>query len=82
MRTPLEALKGAKLLSYQRVSTTKQEGTLPTQERVNKASLKKLGLNSEPEMFSEQISGVKLQREQLLKMIAKALELRKKGKKA
>jgi len=81
MRTPKEALKGAKILAYQRVSTTKQEGTLPTQERVNKESLKKMGITAIPELFSEQISGVKLEREQLLKMIEKALQLKKQGKK-
>ena len=79
--TPKEALKGAKVLSYQRVSTTKQEGTLPTQERVNKESLKKEGFTGKPEMFSEQASGTKLDREQLLAMISRALELKKSGKK-
>jgi len=79
--TPKEALKGAKVLAYQRVSTTKQEGTLPTQERVNKESLKKEGFSGIPELFSEQASGTKLDREQLLAMIARALELKKSGKK-
>ena len=79
--TPKEAFKGAKVLSYQRVSTTKQEGTLPTQERVNKESLKKEGFTGKPEMFSEQASGTKLDREQLLAMITRALALKKSGKK-
>ena len=79
--TPKEAFKGAKVLAYQRVSTTKQEGTLPTQERVNKESLKKEGFTGKPEMFSEQASGTKLDREQLLAMIARAIELKKSGKK-
>ena len=79
--TPKEAFKGAKVLSYQRVSTTKQEGTLPTQERVNKESLKKEGFTGKPEMFSEQASGTKLDRGQLLAMITRALALKKSGKK-
>ena len=61
--TPREALKGAKVLRYQRVSTTKQEGTLPTQERIVKELLKKEvkpestfhwpALESNSEVFSE-----------------------------
>ena len=76
-----DALKGARVLSYQRVSTTKQEGTLPTQEKANKASLKKFGFKGQPELFSEQISGTKLDRKQLNAMIQRALELKKQGKK-
>ena len=76
-----DALKGARVLSYQRVSTTKQEGTLPTQEKANKASLKSMGFKGQPELFSEQISGTKLDRKQLNAMIQRALELKKQGKK-
>jgi DNA invertase Pin-like site-specific DNA recombinase len=76
-----DALKGARVLSYQRVSTTKQEGTLPTQEKANKASLKSLGFKGQPELFSEQISGTKLDRKELNAMIKRALELKKQGKK-
>ena len=72
-----DALKGARVLSYQRVSTTKQEGTLPTQENANKASLKSMGFKGQPELFSEQISGTKLDRKQLNAMIQRALELKK-----
>ena len=80
MRTPREALKGAKVLAYQRVSTTKQEGTLPTQERIVKDALKKAGFSGIPELFSEKASGTKLDRKQLLAMIKRALELKAKGK--
>ena len=79
--TPREALKGAKVLRYQRVSTTKQEGTLPTQERIVKELLKKEGVTGKSESFSEQASGTKLDRKQLLAMIQRASELKKSGKK-
>ena len=76
-----DTLKGAKVLTYQRVSTTKQEGNLSTQERIVKDALKNAGFSGKPEVFSEQSSGTKLDREELLKMIARALELKSLGKK-
>lgn len=76
-----DTLKGAKVLTYQRVSTTKQEGNLSTQERIVKDALKNAGFTGKPEVFSEQSSGTKLDREELLKMIARALELKSQGKK-
>jgi len=76
-----DTLKGAKVLTYQRVSTTKQEGNLSTQERIVKDALKNAGFSGKPEVFSEQSSGTKLDREELLKMIARALELKSQGKK-
>jgi DNA invertase Pin-like site-specific DNA recombinase len=76
-----DTLKGAKVLTYQRVSTTKQEGNLSTQERIVKDTLKNAGFTGKPEVFSEQSSGTKLDREELLKMIARALELKSQGKK-
>jgi len=76
-----DTLKGAKVLTYQRVSTTKQEGNLSTQERIVKDALKNAGFSGKPEVFSEQSSGTKLDRDELLKMIARALELKSQGKK-
>ena len=76
-----DTLKGAKVITYQRVSTTKQEGNLSTQERIVKDALKNAGFTGKPEVFSEQSSGTKLDREELLKMISRALELKSQGKK-
>jgi DNA invertase Pin-like site-specific DNA recombinase len=81
MRTPREVLKGAKVLSYHRVSTVKQEGSLATQKKVVQAGLKNAGFNNKAEVFEEQASGTKLDREQMLAMIERALALRKQGKK-
>jgi len=64
--TPREALKGAKVFAYHRVSTTKQEGTLPVQERTVKAGLKKEGFTGKAESSSEQASGTKLDRDGLI----------------
>jgi DNA invertase Pin-like site-specific DNA recombinase len=68
-----------KPVSYLRVSTTKQEGTLPTQQKDVAEKSKKLGLKR-IKYFSEQGSGKNNPfREELTKMIQYAVEEKRKG---
>jgi DNA invertase Pin-like site-specific DNA recombinase len=67
--TPKEALKGNKVRVYLRVSTTGQEGTLPDQEKTVLSGLKSLGFKGKPEIYSEQASGTKKDRKELLRML-------------
>ena len=67
-----EALKGRKVFVYSRVSTDEQTGTLPSQTATVLEGLKRLGYNGKPEVFEEQASGTKIDREQLTKMIEAA----------
>jgi DNA invertase Pin-like site-specific DNA recombinase len=67
--TPREALKGNKVRVYLRVSTTGQEGTLPDQEKTVLSGLKSLGFKGKPEIYSEQASGTKKDRKELLRML-------------
>jgi DNA invertase Pin-like site-specific DNA recombinase len=67
-------------VSYLRVSTTKQEGTLPTQQKDVSDKAKKLGLKR-IKYFQEQASGKNNPfRPELLKMIEYALDQKSKGK--
>jgi DNA invertase Pin-like site-specific DNA recombinase len=67
--TPKEALKGNKVRVYLRVSTTGQEGTLPDQQKTVLSGLKSLGFKGKPEIYSEQASGTKKDRKELLRML-------------
>jgi DNA invertase Pin-like site-specific DNA recombinase len=67
--TPREALKGNKVRVYLRVSTTGQEGTLPDQQKTVLSGLKSLGFKGKPEIYSEQASGTKKDRKELLRML-------------
>jgi len=67
--TPKEALKGKKVRIYLRVSGAKQEGTLPDQEKTVKGVLKALGFKGRAEVYSEQASGTKEDRPELLRML-------------
>jgi len=66
---PKEALKGKKVRIYLRVSGAKQEGTLPDQEKTVKGVLKALGFKGRAEVYSEQASGTKEDRPELLRML-------------
>jgi DNA invertase Pin-like site-specific DNA recombinase len=54
---------------YLRVSTTGQEGTLPDQQKTVLSGLKSLGFKGKPEIYSEQASGTKKDRKELLRML-------------
>jgi len=66
---PKEAIKGKKVRIYLRVSGAKQEGTLPDQEKTVKGVLKALGFKGRAEVYSEQASGTKEDRPELLRML-------------
>jgi DNA invertase Pin-like site-specific DNA recombinase len=67
--TPREALKNKKVRIYLRVSGAQQEGTLPDQEKTVKGVLKALGFKGRPEVYSEQASGTKKDRAELMRML-------------
>jgi len=63
--TPSEAIKKKKVRVYARVSTEGQEGTIPDQLKTIQNGLKALGFKGKTEVYSEQASGTKKDREQL-----------------
>jgi len=79
--TPKEALKGAKVFAYGRVSTVKQEGTLGAQKAAVKDSLESKGHKKDFDWAAHQYSGAKLDREVLIEQIKKAVASKKKGNK-
>jgi len=79
--TPKEALKGAKVFAYGRVSTVKQEGTLGSQKKDVTDSLEAKGFKKDFDWVAHQFSGAKHDREILLEQINKAVASRKKGNK-
>lgn len=77
MKEKLDALKGRKVIIYSRVSTSGQEGTLPDQDKQVMNGLKALGYKGKPSMYSEQVSGTTLHREQLDAAIKEGMESKK-----
>jgi DNA invertase Pin-like site-specific DNA recombinase len=67
--TPSEAIKKKKVRVYARVSTEGQEGTIPDQLKTIQNGLKALGYKGKTEIYSEQASGTKKDREQLQQML-------------
>jgi len=67
--TPSEAIKKKKVRVYARVSTEGQEGTIPDQLKTIQNGLKALGFKGKTEVYSEQASGTKKDREQLQQML-------------
>ena len=61
--TPKEALKGAKVFAYGRVSTVKQEGTLSAQKAAVKESLESKGYKKDFDWVGHQFSGAKYDRD-------------------
>ncbi|MDC0556287.1 recombinase family protein [Candidatus Poseidoniaceae archaeon] len=81
MVTVKEALKDSTDVRYARVSTRKQTETLPTQVKDINSKLKQLGHSKKGTTFTEQGSGTKHDRAQLIAAINMAVEQAKKGKK-
>ena len=79
--TPKEALKGAKVFAYGRVSTVKQEGSLSAQKAGVKEGLESKGYKKAFDWVAHQFSGAKYDREVLAEQIAKAVASKKKGNK-
>ena len=67
--TPSEAIKRKKVRVYARVSTEGQEGTIPDQLKTIEKGLKALGFKGKSQVYSEQASGTKKDREQLQQML-------------
>jgi DNA invertase Pin-like site-specific DNA recombinase len=78
---PKEALKGAKVFAYGRVSTVKQEGSLKAQKAAVKEALESKGYKKDFDWAAHQYSGAKLDREVLVDQIIRAVASRKKGNK-
>ena len=57
-------LKGREPVLYVRASTKEQKGTLKTQEETLLKWLKAQGITRKPKVFSEQISGTTMARDQ------------------
>jgi len=64
-----EALEDRQVRVYVRVSGEKQEGTLPDQEKTILDALAGLGVTEITEVYSEQASGTKKDREELQRML-------------
>jgi DNA invertase Pin-like site-specific DNA recombinase len=79
--TPKEALKGAKVFAYGRVSTVKQEGSLNAQKAAVKEALESKGYKKDFDWVAHQFSGAKHERDVLIDQINKAVASKKKGNK-
>jgi len=76
-REKREALKGRKVIMWNRVSTVGQEGTLEEQEKANLEMLRALGFKGKPSVYSEQGSGTDLHLEQRDLAIKEAMASKK-----
>lgn len=72
-----EALKGRKVIMWNRVSTVGQEGTLEEQEKANLEMLRALGFKGKPSVYSQQGSGTDLHLEQRDLAIKEAMASKK-----
>ncbi len=79
--TPKDALKGAKVFGYGRVSTVKQEGSLDGQRDTVKEGLQRFGYKNRFSWKAHQYSGAKLDREILIEQIKAAVASKKAGNK-